>query len=116
MLRNSKKSNTAGLGWSDVRTTVYLSGVWTSVNQLLMNSSWAAGSLGSRTRRMLNLTSSLVNSRPLWNWTPLRRFNWIRMVSGATSQLSASIGIGLRWLSYAVSVSYIWKTPTWVGP
>ena len=35
----------------------------------------------------MNFTSSAVNSpKPLWNWTPLRRWNVIDIPSGAVSQ------------------------------
>ena len=40
-------------------------------------------------------TSSLVSSRPVWNWTPLRRVSLTCLASLLTSQLSASIGVGL---------------------
>ena len=94
MLKYSKKSKTSGRGWSDFRMTVYLSGVSMLVNQRAWLANCPAPTFGSRTRRMLYLTSSLVNSRPVWNWTPLRRFSLICLKSVLTSQLSASIGCG----------------------
>jgi hypothetical protein len=64
MFRYSKKSNTAGLGCSDPRTTVYLSGVSIDVNQADCVGSKPEAMAGWRTRRIFHLMSSLVNSRP----------------------------------------------------
>ena len=65
-LKYSKKSKIAGRGRSDLSTTVYLSGVSMVVNQLLwLRERRDLRLLGSRTRSMLYLTSSLVNSRPV---------------------------------------------------
>src|SRR5689334_4845367 len=54
---------------------------------------------------MLYFTSSLVNSRPEWNCTPLRRFTLICLASLLTSQLSASMGCGFNCTSYCVNRS-----------
>ena len=94
-----RKSNTPGRDTSEVRTTVYLSGVSMLVHQLLPTAAvWAkALRLGSRTRSMLYFTSSLVNSRPSWNSTPLRRLSLICLLSLLRSQLSARRGWISRW-------------------
>src|SRR5579871_682861 len=62
--------------------------------------------LRSRTRKMLYFTSSLVNSRPLCQTTPLRRLILICLKSWPTSQVSASSGCGCNWSSYDMSRSY----------
>src|SRR5437870_13423718 len=54
--------------------------------------------------------SSLVSSRPLWNWTPLRRLNLTRLLSVLSSQLSARRGLGVNFSSYVMSWS--WTCPT----
>src|SRR5687767_13374262 len=41
-------------------------------------------------RLMLNFTSSAVMSSPLWNFTPLRRWNVYRLWSAETSHFAAS--------------------------
>src|SRR5258708_7144993 len=75
MFSHSKKSNIDGRGASVFRIRVFLSGVSMVVNQLLQVTYDPEPTLGSRTRRIFHLTSSLVRSRPVWNWTPLRRLN-----------------------------------------
>src|SRR5581483_7795606 len=71
---------------------------------------------GSRARRMLYFTSSLVNSRPEWYITPLRRFSLMVLLSELRSQLSARRGTGLRLSSLNVSTSKIWPMVLfWVG-
>ena len=75
---------------------MYLSGVSMPVHQALPVATVAANRFfGSRTRSKLYLTSSLVNSRPVWNWASLRRLSLICVWSALTSQLSASRGSGL---------------------
>jgi hypothetical protein len=100
MLKISSGSNSAGLGESDFRTTVYLSGRSMLVNQLLAFTKKPEPTLGSRTWRKFHFTSSLVNSRPVWNWTPLRRLSLICVRSALRSQLSASIGCGFKLMSF----------------
>src|ERR1051326_4780614 len=84
ILRNSKKSNASGRGLSDLKMTVYLSGVSIEVHHLA-SSSWVLGK--SRARSLLNFTALESSSAPLWNWTPLRRLNLIVVESEETSQL-----------------------------
>src|SRR5579859_7428222 len=91
----SNRSNIAGRGRSDVNSTVYLSGVSIDVHHLLIFVN-CAPMFGCRTRSKLYLTSSLVNSRPVWKVTFLRRFSLMRLKSLLTSQLSANIGCGLK--------------------
>src|SRR5579859_8244091 len=40
IFRYSKRSNTAGRGWSEVSSTVYLSGVSMLLNQVLIATNW----------------------------------------------------------------------------
>jgi hypothetical protein len=54
---------------------------------------------GSRIRVTLNSMSSLVRSRPLWNFTPWRSFRVRVRASALHSQRSASTGWGCRFLS-----------------
>src|SRR5215831_16351782 len=103
MLRYSKKSKAVGRGLSDLKMTVYLSGVSIEVHHLA-SSSWVLGR--SRARSLLNFTAFESSSAPLWNITPLRRLNLIDMKSEEMSQLSANIGWGLWFRSYSVSRSY----------
>src|SRR5258708_8700053 len=77
MLNNSNASNIVGRGCSDLRTTVFLSGRSIAVNQALYEPSVDAATFGSRTLRKFHLTSSLVNSRPEGQVTPLRKLNLI---------------------------------------
>src|SRR5437016_14447620 len=107
MLKALRKSKMPGRGWSDVRVTVYLSGVSMPVNQALCGARVPASpvSFGSRTRSRLYLTSSLVNSRPLWNGTPLRRLNLNVLLSELASQLSANTGWGCSVKSYTANLS-----------
>src|SRR5258708_32812633 len=97
MFRNSKKSKASGRGLSDLKITVYLSGVSIEVHHLA-SSSWVFGR--SRARSLLNFTALESNSAPLWNSTPLRRLNLIDMKSEEMSQLSASMGGTLWFTSY----------------
>src|SRR5262245_14877876 len=97
MRRNVIQSHTPGRGLSDVRMMVFLSGFSMLVHHALPGATTEAyGFLGSRTRRMLYSTSSLVNSRPEWNVTPLRRLSLTFVWSVLTSQLSARRGSGFR--------------------
>src|SRR6266852_5284058 len=89
MFRNSKKSKASGRGLSDLKMTVYLSGVSIEVHHLA-SSSCVLGR--SRARSLLNLTALESNSAPLWNCTPLRRLNLMDVPSDEMSQLSASMG------------------------
>lgn len=73
---------------------MYLSGVSISVHHLLWLISAPDAICGWRTQMTFHLTSSLVSSRPVWNWTPLPRFSLIWVRSLFCSQLSASIGRG----------------------
>jgi hypothetical protein len=62
-----------------------------TVARLIVLGSWALSSV--------YLTSSLVSSRPLWYWTPLRRLNLTCLLSELSSQLSASRGCGANFVS-----------------
>ena len=66
MLNNSKASKTPGQGWSDLRTTVYLSVASTEVigrNVATQTPPLSLLSLVARLR--FQTTSSAVNSRPV---------------------------------------------------
>src|SRR5215471_13592518 len=113
MFRYSNRSNMAGRGWSERRTMVFLSGVSMDVNQLLWFLKPTEGLFGSRTRRRFHLTSSLVNSRPVCQVTPLRRLNLYCVAFALTSQDSARRG----WISslslYAVRRSQTFQTESY---
>ena len=96
--RYSVKSKTVGLGASDFKITVYLSGIWMSVNQALWPASCATPTFGSRTRKMFQLTSSLVNSGRCGIARPAQGKFQLPAV-GVKSQLSASMGCGWRFWS-----------------
>src|SRR5687768_7552673 len=81
---------------------VFLSGVSMELNQLLWPTSAPEAIFGLRTHSIFHLTSSLVNSRPECQVTPLRRFSLICRESELTSQLSASIGCGFEVWSYSM--------------
>src|SRR5439155_1314281 len=105
----SNRSKTVGRGWSEWKIAVYLSGVSTLLNHDAMPVYWAAATFGLAARWRLYFTSSLDISRPEWNCTLCRRLIFTERASELTSQLSASIGCGLRLASYAVRRS---KMPT----
>src|SRR5260370_22705268 len=94
MFRRSKKSNTSGRACSEFRMMVFLSGVSNELNQLLWLTNAPAPTLGSRTRRKLYLTSSLVNSRPPWKVTPSRRLTLIGLETLLMPQHSPTLGCG----------------------
>jgi len=75
MLKLWKNSQAKGRGWSDVKITVYLSGV-SKVHCLAWTAKFAVP-CGLSTCSMFQAMSALVNSRPVWNCTPLRRLNLI---------------------------------------
>ena len=72
MLKSSSASKTPGHGCSDLRTTVYLSVASTDVIGRNVATQTPPFSLLSPVARFrFHTMSSAVNSRPVWNWTPL---------------------------------------------
>src|SRR5258707_4783239 len=70
IFRNSKKSKASGRGLSDLKMTVYLSGVSIEVHHLA-SSSCVFGR--SRARSLLNFTAGGCHPAPVWELTAFRR-------------------------------------------
>src|SRR4051794_17684863 len=111
MRKYRRESNAPGRGTSEERTTVYLSGVSMPLQSDAPGPTVARFRVfGSCALSSVYLMSSLVNSRPLWYWTPLRRLNLSCLLSELSSQLSASRGTGLNFSSKVINWSWTWPT------